>query len=728
MHHIPIFTGLVLGLVLAGTPTSAEVPESGVVLAALAAQEERLPNLRTAMEAAQSKGLDIAYPLADVTIGELFIGFGREDVEHGRVARAEEVAREVAQLLDRAEREMELDRKVPKLGAGPIEIRDGSLWAACETADGMEHRPVFLTGYGHFSDVVEALPLLGKIGINVIQNEIGANSVVFEDGIRTDAIENRILYALNRAAANGVRLDLLISPHYFPEWTYQKWPELRIVKEDGPHHFIKNSVEAPKAREIYEQFLRTLIPVIKEHPALLSICLSNEPIYEASVVDPWRAPLWQEWMRARHGDMATLNARYGTSFGTFEEITHPEFSFTANPAMVYDAVRFNQVHFSGFHRWLVDTIHDMAPGLPCHAKVMPLVWGRYTIFWGTDPWEFAQLSQLNGNDCYFDPRGHNERWQSSWQIQNMYLDLQRSMKRVPVANTENHIIPDRHQEYVSPDHIYTALWQAAAHGQGISTTWAWGRTYDPKHDFEGLILHRAGCTAAMSRVALDLMRLSYEMAALQNVPPRVALLWSNSAQVHDSRFGGERDRIYEALNFCGVPIGFVTEEQIAAGGLDDYACLLVAGARTLLQDAVKPVEAFRARGGRLVFYGSKNFVQNEFGRPMSPLQADSVIEGRPRDEALRDRLLQELAAAGIQPEIELRTPEGKIPYGVEWRVAMFDGKMLLNVVNLTRETRRVALPGDGWHELIRDTVSNSSLELAPNQPHLLALPLAHTSH
>jgi len=697
----------------------ADAPDADAVLASLARQEARLPALRAALDAARSKGLDVAYPRADLTIGALFVGYGREDVAQGRVERAAQVAAEVEELLDRAEREMELDRKAPRLGPGPVHIRDGSLWAECDTADGKEYRPVFLTGYGHFGEVVEALPLLGKIGINVIQNEIGPNGVVFEDRIDTSAVETRILAALDRAAEHGVRMDLLVSPHYFPAWAFEQWPELRVVDTPGPHHFIKNSVEAPQARDIYERFLRALIPMVKKHPALLSVCLSNEPIYEASVIDPWRAPMWREWLRARHGEIAVLNSRYGTEYGDFDEVTHPKFSPRENPAMVYDAVRFNQGAFAGFHRWMADIIHEMAPGLPCHAKVMPLVWGRFTVFWGTDPWDFAQLSQLNGNDCYFDPRPHGDRWQSNWRIQSMYFDLQRSMKRVPIANTENHIIPDRHQDYVSPDHVYTAIWQGAAHGQGVSVTWAWGRTYDKTHDFEGLILHRAACTAAVSRVALDLMRLSREMAAIQNAVPRVAILWSNSAQVHDSRFVGERDRVYEALVFCGVPIGFITEEQIAKGDLEAYDCLLVAGAPTLLAEAVAPVRAFRERGGRLVFCGPRNFVKDEYGRAVTPLEADSLIGGRPREERLRDLLLSELAKAGIQPRHELRTPEGALPYGVEWRSAAHEGRDLINAVNLTRDPVMVALPEGVWHELIRDTSVSGVLELRPNQPRLL---------
>jgi hypothetical protein len=692
----------------------AQADSATEALERIAQQEARIPALRAALTAAEARGLDVSYPRADLLIGELFCRYCRDDAAQGRPDRALDVARDVEGLLDRAAREMEANRGVPRLGPGPITVRDGSFWAECTTASGPEVRPVFLTGYGHFGQVVDDLPVLGKIGINIIQIEQGPAGIVLEEGVDTGPIQSWVIPALDRAKENGVRIALLISPHYFPAWALEKWPELEVG-----NGFLKNTVEAPQAREIYERFLRTLIPLVKDHPALHSICLTNEPVYIGAPTDPWRKEMWAGYLRERHGEVSVLNKRYAANYGDFGEVPLPLFNFKENKAALYDAVRFNQRHFAGWHRWMVDIIHEMAPELPCHAKVMPLVWNRETVFWGTDPWDFAQLSQLNGNDCYFEPVAKSAPWQSRWQIQNMYYDLQRGMKPVPVINTENHIIPDRFKEHVSPNHIYTAIWQGAVHGQGASTTWAWARTCDAKSDFEGLILHRAACTAAMSRCALDLMRLSREMAALQNAPARAAILYSNAALVHDARCVDERNRLYEALNFCGVPIAFVTEEQAAAGGLAAYDCLLVAGARNVLRDAAEAIRARRAQGGRVIFLGGQNLMLDEYGAPLDKVEPDQVLEGREKGRALRDQLISALAAAGVRPPIDIRDTEGNIPYGVEWRCADLDGALLINVVNLTRDPIVVRLPAGEWQDLIEGATVNAPLELAPNTPYLL---------
>lgn len=591
----------------------------------------------------------------------------------------------------------------------------------CHVGERLENRPVILTGYGHFQPVVDALPILRKIGINVIQIELGPGSVVLENGVDTSRIEEVLIPALDRAHANGVYVCLLVSPHIFPQWAFEKWPEIHV--DNG---FVKNTVEAPQVRAIYSRYLRTLIPMIEDHPALQSICLSNEPQSIGSPDDPFRLPLWREYLARKHGSVEKVNALYGTNYGDFEEIPHPRFDSSESPGVLYDAIRFNQERFAGWHEWMADIVHELAPGLPCHAKVQALPDTAKSLFWGTHPFEFAMLSQINGNDCTFGPNHPEPPWESSWVVQNMYYDLQRSMKCVPVFNSENHVINDREEGYVNPNHIYTAIWQGALHGQGGSTTWAWHRTYNRASDFEGLILHRAACTAAMSRCALDLMRLSREVAALANVIPRVAILYSHAAMIRDKSHMETRKHVYEALNFCGVPIGFIPDEQFSMGSLKEYDCLIVPGAKAATGDAIEGIRRRLEKGGHVVAYGPGNLAVDEYGRDVDPLPFTATLEVT-RHENLRDALSLELVKAGVRPEMDLRTGGGEVPYGVEWRTAPFDGHRLANLIDLTRDPMRVELPEGTWSDLITGKTLSSPVNLKPNVPVLITSRLIHRS-
>lgn len=689
-------------------------------LALIGVQEGRIPGLKTQLDAARSAGIAVHYPQADLLIAERFCAYCRDDVLHGRAERALEVAGEVRTLLDRASAEMGDGVVVPMLKHDtPIVIQDGSFWATCDVAGKNEFRPVFLTGYGHGAPAVDDLPFWSQIGINLLQIEIGPDSTVFEDGTRDDAVRSRILPALERASDSGVRVNLLVSPHYFPDWAYTKWPELKVAGgAPGTQPFLKNSVEAPQARDIYERHLRTLIPLIQGHPALHSICLSNEPVLEEGWKDTARLGLWHDYLRRVHGSLDTLNSRWDSHYAAFEDIPQVAPKFKESPARLYDAVRFNQERFSGWHRWMVNVIHSMRPDLPCHAKVMNLMDDRDTVFWGTDPLEFADLSQINGNDCYCVPYEGRAPYASEWASQNKYYDLQRSMKRVPVFNSENHIILDRTTFFVPAAHVYTAIWQGAVHGQGASATWIWQRTYDPKSDAEGLILHRAACTAAMSRCALDLMRLSHEMAAIQNAQAEVAILFSHAATLQDSRYFATRARVYEALNFCGVPIAFVTDEQIASGALNQYKVLIVPQAKAATRAAIEAVRAYAKGRGRVLVCGEDNLTRDEYGRQVAP---PAPVKKLPNTHGLelRDVLLRLLAKEAIVPPFIPRKADRTIPYGVEWRCANLGGRQLVSLVNLAKAPVTVGLPEGKWRDLVSRQDVERTLPLANNVPVLL---------
>jgi hypothetical protein len=292
------------------------------------------------------------------------------------------------------------------------------------------------------------------------------------------------------------------------------------------------------------------------------------------------------------------------------------------------------------------------------------------------------------------------------------------MKSVPIFNSENHIILDRTKFFVPAEHVYTAIWQGAVHGQGASATWIWQRTYDPKSDADGLILHRAACTAAMSRCALDLMRLSREMAAIQNAAPEVAILFSHAATLQDKRYFTTRARIYEALNFCGVPIAFVTDEQVAAGKLKDYKVLIVPQARAATRASIDAIRAYAQEGSQVLVYGEENLTRDEYGRDIAPPKGMKKISNA-KGVRLRDALMHHLAKEGVAPQVVLRTPNKKIPYGVEWRCALLDGRIIVNIVNYARNPVTIELPNGKWRDHIARRDIEGTLQLVNNTPVLI---------
>ena len=682
----------------------------------------RLEHVSELLRAADKAGTPVDYERSAFLVAQMFVPYGREDVHNGREERALQVAREVRDLLTYVETslaEKRHRRPVPRVDISKIEIRDGLFFAPCTLDDRIEERPVFLTGYGHFSQVVKDLPLLARMGINVIQIEIGPTHVVVsENEISTAQITGRILPALDRAAASGVGIALLLSPHYFPDWAMKQWPEL-ANKGGG---FLHYSIHAPQARRIIETYLRTIIPLIRDHPALQSLCLTNEPIYTDPGGDPWLLEQWPSYLRQVHGTIKKLNRVYRTDFESFDEVPFPQLKFgpKADRALLYDATVFNQETFAEWHRWMADIVHSMAPDIPVHAKVMNPIDVR-TVFRGTDPALFANFSQINGNDCAFLYNFGEDEWVSRWLEQNMYLDIQRSMRLLPVFDTEHHIIRDRQQRVVPPEHVYTALWQGAVHGQGGSTIWVWERTYDGKSDFEGSIMHRPACAAAVGRCALDLMRLSREVAALQSVRPEVALPFSTASYLRGKSHERSLFAAYTALNFCGIPVGFVTDRQMAHGDLSRYRTIILPEKTATTPEAIRGLAQFVRDGGRVVALGDHCLAEDHYGRAVGNRERRAAITttlGTPREAlSLRSLILKELRDAGTSSPVTLRDSNGRLAWGVEWRSTKRDGKTLVNMVNLTCDPVTVRIqPASHFSDAISERPLGGMVTLEPLKP------------
>ena len=399
-------------------------------------------------------------------------------------------------------------------------VKSSSFLAPARLPGGIpRERPVFFTGYGHFNQVVSDMEKWPDYGVNIIQIELGP-SRVFPNEDRTDEAPVRELSrTLDRARNSGVAVCLLISPHYLPGWALEKWPQLRKHREG----FLQDRLHAPEGRELLRRFILAALAPVKDHPALQSICLSNEPVNEEEPCEPARDQ-WRIWLEKRHETVAALNSLCGSNFTAFAGAPLPNpFGPRPAPALWMDYIRFNQEFFADWHRMLADAVHEVAPGLPVHAKAM--TWTMINdgdVKYGVDATLFARFSDINGNDSvnFFDFT--DGEFAQGWQLNALGHDLQRSVLDAPVFNTENHLIEDRDTRYVPASHVRAGLWQAAVHGQSATAIWVWERTFDPKSDFVGSIMHRPACAEAVGIVNHDLNRAAFEVTALQQAPAQVA--------------------------------------------------------------------------------------------------------------------------------------------------------------------------------------------------------------
>ncbi len=698
-------------------------------LDALSAESEQLNKL---VEKAKQKGIDPAYPLVGATIVSDFIQYIQADLDHNELRCAFDQLEQLESIAQKTRIELEsaIDGKisllpVPRYITSPITIDGPSFFADTQfPISGIGQRtPVIFTGYGHFAQIFHDLEKFNGYGVNIIQVELGPSRIFPKEGETSDRPIQEYLREFNRAAKAGVQVCLLISPHYMPGWVLDKYPQLRIKREG----FFQYCLHAPEGQELLKKFLRYLIPKIANHPALHSICLANEPINVESPECPYAQALWHKWLQERHSDIVTLNKLWGSQYKSFDEISLPA-SYAKADTHVYEFVLFNQEWFASWHRMLANTIHEIAPNIPIHTKAM--TWNFFSEqekHFGVDAEMFAGFSQINGNDSVNFYNHDLREWSQSWQLNNMGYDLQRSVGDMPIFNTENHIIMDRETRPIPPGHVRTVLWQSAIHGESATTIWVWERTYDPKSDFAGSIMHRPECVEAVGHTGLDLLRLSKEVRALQTLSPQIGILYSTTAMVYDgAEYTDCLGKVYQALSFTGLKIGFVTERQLMSSKGYRPPVLLVPNINHLPENAF---DALAKYPGRVVFVGQEPMLSHdEYNRQRSQILDCELVEFSRLNtgvKALWTNLLNRLPEWGLAPLVSVTHSDGSPVWGVEWLCAEYDGQPIVNLIQHGIQSDQVILryKGKQFHaiNLFSREEINGEITLDPLSPVLVFL-------
>lgn len=703
------------------------IENSGQISQKLDRAESSLIKIHALFQAVAQSGVSVDYPKVSLTILENFIPYAREDLQKGELERANEAADELLSLSDETLQRLEANlaakfirSEVPLYVTSPIRISGSSFIAQtrASVSKKVKTNPVFFSGYGHFSQVRGDIEKFPNYGINLIQVEFGPSSIFpTEDTVSSRVVED-FLEVLDRAQKSHVAVNLLISPHYFPNWALDKYPHLKLCQGG----FLKFCIDAPESRHILERYLRHVIPQLKGHPALHSICLTNEPIYTESSKCVFTQKLWPEWLKRKHGTMDNLNRRYRSDYATFGAVPIPIGEPLPQP-IYYDWTLFNSERFANWHRFMADIIHQIAPELPVHAKIM--VWmpfNRRRVMYGVDAELFGELSQINGNDCikwYEGAEGESE-WANSWQLENMAYDLQRSVADKPIFNSENHLIKDRDFGFIPKTHIRNVLWQGAIHGQSATTIWVWERTFDKKSDFAGSIMHRPLCAAEVGYTNLDLLRLSQEVTAIQNVRPQIGLLYSTASIVYSESHLLTLAKTYEALNFSGVKVGFITERKSELKELQKYRVILLPKVTHTTAEMRQALEVYVKNGGRLVMIGEGCLSRNEYDEPQQRTVSDRIqhLNEDLSSKELWKEFESQMGSWNIERLVRVVNLEGAPVWGVEYLTAQLGQRRVVNIVNYTRLSQRIMLEESGisrikLKDLLGEKYMDNVLELSP---------------
>ena len=336
------------------------------------------------------------------------------------------------------------------------------------------------------------------------------------------------------------------------------------------------------------------------------------------------------------------------------------------------------------------------------------------FFWSVDAARFAETFDLINHDgvhCYC-PQGE---WLGDWIRSQVGYDFIRSFADKPMINTENHIIQDHCAGYGIPkEHVYSALWQDAIHGQRATAHWTWERGGKASYSkaFYGLAPERPEILEMLGRCSLDLQRFSDELVPIQEESPTVVIMWSLSSKV----LGKSHGYPYAPASFLGEPVGFVNEEALAHYLKDGVKCRSLLSARVIVLSGVThlPDESVAAlkkleREGVAILAVGDTLAFDDIGRSRSEMPWPSRAEAK--NHAIFDLLAAECGKWNLPRRPRLVQPV----YGIETHGYEKDGVCRLSICNQVRGPVEIELPSEGV-DLISGKKVTKRFKLAPLMP------------
>lgn len=259
----------------------------------------------------------------------------------------------------------------------------------------------------------EDVELMRRAGVNLVSVAIFAWASVEPqpEKYEFDWLD-RVMDKLDRAGVKAALANATASP---PPWLSHLHPETLPTREDGAKLWPGGRQAYCPSSPIYREHAARLTEVMatryRDHPSLALWHVDNElGCHTARSYCDVSAAAFRDWLRARYGDIDTLNDAWGTRFwsqryGSFEEVHPPRVAPTfPNPTQALDFRRFSSDTLLDNYRMMRDILARVTPDVPATTNFMV-----HTSGGNTDYWSWAPEMDVIANDYYLlaaDPDGH----------------------------------------------------------------------------------------------------------------------------------------------------------------------------------------------------------------------------------------------------------------------------------------------------------------------------------
>ncbi len=529
------------------------------------------------------------------------------------------------------------------------------------------------------------------------------------------------LKMLDEAEKNNVAVSFLLSPHYF----FDDIAMVNGFSYSQPGCFFNYNINHPMAREIVENFLRTLIPLIKDYKCINNFCISNEPNFDTSLLPEFYSGEWHEWLSEKYnGDISQLNSAYNSEYTSFDQVELKYDVFDRSIlGQTYDYMQFNNKVLGEWHKFMADIVHELAPDIPVNAKILGWVNSseyRQGYMRGTGLEEYYKFLDINGCDYNHFLDNVNQ----GMLTKEMWYDYMLSFKNAPVVDTEDHLIRDNSSNFYPDelaDYVGNAIYMGAIHGRAMSDIWVWERSMH-NTALRDSILYRPDAIAKVGYAANDLNRLSYEITALQNEPAEVGIIFSNNDQIFNSwQSAHALYEAYEALNFNGKKTRFILDIDPTA--MQNYKAVIVPCTRYISDAMLDELNKFVNNGGKVLIMGRGDSIadtgclsMNEYGAVRDASSYRNIYDnayfakysGVIQMESMTKQefcsiVRNMLTDAGIYNVKLVNADTNEPAHNVEYNIGTYDNKLIINLSNFGNTQNIKIYSGD--------TLLNNSLNL-----------------
>ncbi|NRT14973.1 beta-galactosidase [Flavobacterium sp. 28A] len=517
--------------------------------------------------------------------------------------------------------------------------------------------------------------------------------------------------------ASGNAGFIFIANNNVPQWTAKAYGD-QFNKIIGKP-FTAYDIDNPGARNMMSDLFAKTVPFIAaKNYSQLGYMLVNEPrwanytngkkkVYFRSDVSKYTIDKFITWLKDKHDSIAALNALWGTNFSNFDAVATavPIDISTMGTAKWYDWTTFNQERVTQWIAFLKAEIIKYDPAAKVHLKIMPSIFTNNDADSGIDFEALTTLSGINGNDvaAHYNNTRETADWQADyvlgWRELFMGYDFLKSIQPDQINfNSESHLITTNHARdlYMNPKYVRAVTWAAHTLGLNATQTWYWPRAEDGSfkkkltNAYAGSLNQQPRVTQELESTMIDLNTFSEEITAMQEQRKPIRVFYSKTTANQKATYMDDLFKLYESLNFEGLPLGFATSNSIQRIDSKNWDVIAIYKTEKVTQAEFDAVQSYLNKGGK-VLIDDVSFKSDEYGRPLKPLvKAAGMLQIVSVLENMKKSALEIVQNLDHMPKVTVEEVVIGAKKKCTWRsVTAKDGRQVLSVINLGKEAIQI---------------------------------------